>query len=105
MIPYLTVSRAREVIARIQAYRRAITDFEQYAGDDRVLLGDLYAGPATDTMRVRQALDWTSSVRQDDWPLPSEAGAAVLESRPDPDLSHVHDTWRDALWTPRWNTT
>jgi very-short-patch-repair endonuclease len=95
--PAPTVSRAREIIARIEAHRRAVADFEQSAMDDRMLLGDLYSGQATDLQELRRAVDWAASVRREDRPLPPDAARALLESQPNPELAQLHGSWRHAL--------
>ncbi|GLY74094.1 DUF4011 domain-containing protein [Actinoallomurus iriomotensis] len=92
-----TVSRAREVIARIQAHRARVTEFEQSAADDRMVLGDLYTGRTTDLDGLRRAIDWTASVRREDRPMSSDTARVFLDSQPDQTLTRLHASWREAL--------
>ncbi|MEV0402979.1 DUF3320 domain-containing protein [Actinoallomurus sp. NPDC050550] len=95
--PAPTLSRAREVIARVQAHRARAAEFERSAADDRMLLGDLYAGRSTQLDQLRRAVDWAASVRREDRPMPPDTAHALLDARPDPGLARLHASWREAL--------
>lgn len=92
-----TLREARAAVESVVGARAARQRFEKNETEDRVLLGDLYAGGETDRDKVVSAMDWARKARRTNrGPLTEEAALELLMIPADPGVAERFRRWHTA---------